>query len=153
METVFLFRIPVRSDMDVQMGVCVYKRFSLLHSPTSWRSPKVVKRSGVRSSCYRLRRVWSMITVSGGNITICTNNTAHLSAQVNAHAAPFNVRRQASPPPLIWWLNTPAINSTTSYNITQMPQGRGSVTRLTILVPAHTEGVQWRPLFAGSSLT
>jgi hypothetical protein len=81
-----------------------------------------------------------MITVSGGNITICANNTAHLSAQVDAHAAPFSVRRQASPPPLVWWLNTPAINTTTSYNIMHMPQGRGYVTRLTILVPAHTKG-------------
>ncbi|KAF8495123.1 hypothetical protein F5888DRAFT_1635633 [Russula emetica] len=76
----------------------------------------------------RLRRVWSMTTVSGGNVTICANNAAHLSAQVDAHAAPFSVRRQASPPPLVWWLNTPAINSTTSYNIMHMPQGRGGKT-------------------------
>jgi hypothetical protein len=80
-----------------------------------------------------------MTTVSRGNVTIYANNTAHLSAQVNAHAAPFSVRRQASPPPLIWWLNAPAINTTTSYNIMHMPQGRGFGTRLTVLVPAHTE--------------
>ena len=51
----------------------------------------------------------------------------------------FSVRRQASPPPLVWWLNTSAINPTTSYNIMHVPQGRGYVTRLSILVPARTE--------------
>ncbi len=42
--------------------------------------------------------------------------------------------------PSIGWLNTPAINSTTSHNVMHMPQGRGCVTRLATLAPKRTEG-------------
>lgn len=60
--------------------------YSLLHFSTSRRFSKssyvhiLEYIQVVTDFC----RVWLMTTVSGGNVTICANNAAHLSVQVDA---------------------------------------------------------------------
>jgi hypothetical protein len=83
----FFLGIPVlsrRLTWDVQMGLRAYKRLSLLRSPTSWRSPKVVVTSRSWSTFKLLPTSWGLADDHSVWGKCHYLRKSHLSAQVDA---------------------------------------------------------------------